>query len=97
MKQLKLLLSTFLTFMLGFIPIMAQDTKKCVMIETDQGVKMEYYISANPRFVQDNDKVTLSSEATTVELTTDQIKKVYLSEANYKLEYMLDGEVFKTY
>lgn len=35
---------------------------KCVIVETSLGEKLEYYISSKPRFVQDNNKITLSSE-----------------------------------
>ncbi len=75
----------------------AQDYTKCVMIETTQGETFEYYLSSNPRLTQNNDKVTLSTDATTIEFTTQNLKKLYLSEGNYKLVYMLDGIVYKTY
>lgn len=97
MKQSILFLSAFLMFLLGVIPLKAQDYKKCVMIETMQGEKMEYYISSSPRFTQDNDKVTLTSDIATVEFGTENIKKVYVSEADYKLSYILNGEAYKTY
>lgn len=97
MKKFTLFICSLLLFLVGVIPIGAQDYKKCVLIETTQGEKLEYYISSNPRLTQNNDKVTLTSDVATLEFNTENIKKVYVSEANYKLVYLLDGEVYKTY
>ena len=62
----------------------AQDHKKCVLIETAQGEIIEYYISANPQLVQDYDKVTLTSDVSTLEYENEKIKKVYVLEAKSK-------------
>ena len=96
-KCLPFVTAVFLITLLGVIPLKAQDYKKCVLIQTSSGEKVEYYISSNPRLTQDNDKVTLTTDNSTIEFTTDNILKVYVSEANYKLEYILDGEVYRTY
>lgn len=96
-KRTLFMFALLLLFLVGVIPIGAQDYKKCVLIETAQGEKFEYYISSNPRLSQNNDKVTLTSDASTLEFNTESIKKVYVSEANYKLTYLLNGEVYKTY
>lgn len=79
------------------MPSVAQDYKKCVMIETKQGETLEYYISSHPRLTQDNEKVMLTSDLSTIEFATENIKKVYVSEGSYKLTYMLDGSSYKTY
>lgn len=77
---------------------MAQENNtKCVMIKTSQGETLEYYISSHPRFTQNNDKVTLTTDDETLEFGTIGIKKVYTSIATVKVVYMLDGEVYKTY
>ena len=98
MKQLRLITAVFFTFLIGVIPLLAQENNaKCVMIETSQGETLEYYISSHPRLMQDNDKVTLTTDDETLELGTVEIKKVYTSIATIKVVYMLDGVVYKTY
>lgn len=97
LKKLLFMIAVFLLLVLGVVPLGAQDYKKCVMIETYQGEKLEYYISSNPRFTQDNDKVMFTSDASSLEFRTENIKKVYVSEGNYKLVYMLDDVIYKTY
>jgi hypothetical protein len=66
-------------------------------LESPPKLTQNLYISENPSLRQDNDKVTLSSDVTTIELNTQKLKKVYVSNANYKIIYLLDGEVYKTY
>ena len=74
-----------------------EDGTKCVMIETSQGETLEYYISTHPRFTQNNEKVTLTSDEGIYEFGTVNIKKVYTSIATIKVVYTVDGEVYKIY
>lgn len=94
MKQLLLLCLSLLFVCLGGY---SQDNIKCVVIETNSGESLEYHLSLKPRFIHDKDKVTLTTENSIIEFATKNLKKVYLAEGNYKIVYMLDGEVYKTY
>lgn len=77
---------------------MAQDTSvKCILLETAEGEMLEYYMSAHPKLVQNNDKVTLTCGEETLELGTTALKKVYPALATIKMVYKVDGEVYKTY
>ena len=77
---------------------MAQDTSvKCILLETAEGEMLEYYMSAHPKLVQNNDKVTLTCGEETLEFGTTALKKVYPALATIKMVYKVDGEVYKTY
>ena len=91
-------LAAFLMLFLGGIHLMAQDTSvKCILLETAEGEMLEYYMSAHPKLVQNNDKVTLTCGEETLEFGTTALKKVYPALATIKMVYKVDGEVYKTY
>lgn len=65
-----------------------QDVVNCIVIETIYGERIEYYLSTKPQLRHNNDKVTLtykdtkgSAKTYTVEFSTKEISKVYISES----------------
>ena len=98
MRQLNFYLACFLILFLGVTPLKAQETSvKCVILETAEGEMLEYYMSSHPRLIQNNDKVSLVSDAGSIELGTTVLKKVYPALATLKMTYKVDGEVYKIY
>ena len=81
MNWIKRLSSICFLLLLSF-PILADNTNNCVVLETMYGEKMEFDLSSNPRLIQKQDTVILTSDDTKVQLLIMDIKKLYFSSSN---------------